>query len=88
VSESPAVIVKGWQLLLISASTSFAIGAGSVLLTGMALLGKGEAIPLILWVAAGVTGWVTAARDTRSLLSLPVMDVERPVPPPPAQGQP
>lgn len=73
--------VKGWQLLLISASTAFAIGGGSVLLTGMALLGKGETIPAILWIGAGISGWIAAARDTRALLSLPPMEVERPTQP-------
>lgn len=82
--DQPAVIVRGWQLLAISASTAFAKGFGGTLLTGMALLGKGEPIPGILWIASVVMGWITAAGDTRSLLALPPVTVERPVPDPKA----
>lgn len=72
------VTVKGWQLLAISASTAFAIAAGGVFLTGCAILGNGTPAPPLLWVASAWTGLIAAARDTRGLLSLPPVEVERP----------
>jgi len=72
------VKVSGWWLLGISASTAFAIAAGGVFLTGCAILGKDDTAPLILWIASAWTGLIAAARDTRGLLALPPVDVERP----------
>jgi hypothetical protein len=71
------IVVPGWALLLLSMITSFIIGAGTPLLTALAIL-NGDAIPMVVWIIAATSGFLVASRDVRALLSLPPVDVQRP----------
>lgn len=71
------VVFPGWVLLLLSTFTSFVIGAGTPLLTALAIL-KGDTIPIVVWIIAATSGFLVGCRDMRAMLSLPPVDVTRP----------
>jgi hypothetical protein len=71
------ITVPGWVLLMLSAFTAFIIGASAPLLAVVAVLSGGP-IPLVAWVISVVSGLLVMAKDIRSCLSLPTVDVSRP----------
>ena len=71
------ITVPGWVLLTLSGFTAFVIGASSPMLAVVAVLNGGP-IPVVAWIISIVSGLLVMAKDVRSCLSLPPVDVSRP----------
>jgi hypothetical protein len=63
---------------MLSASTVFIIGASAPLAGALMVLDTGTKIPDSVWILSAVFGGLTAAKDVRSSLSLPPVEVSRP----------
>jgi len=72
------VKVPGWVLLILSVISSFIKGAGGVVAAALYVLPRDAPLPFEVWIGALVFGLMTCADDTRKLLGLSPVEVERP----------
>ncbi len=59
-----------WLLILISSITDFVIVSGSTVLGAMLATGNTGIPPKSVWILAGLSGLIAAAKEVRSLLHL------------------